>query len=81
MRHITYLYFSYLSRYSYKRIQVTIILSGADVIIGPVRIIGTLEYMVVNQNLICHQKMPQHIYYSHWADGARNEFNHEKDAI
>ena len=31
MRHITYLYFSYLSRYSWKQIQVTIFLSGTDV--------------------------------------------------
>ena len=31
MRHITYLYFSYLSRYSLIQIQVTIFLSGTDV--------------------------------------------------
>ena len=31
MRHITYLYFSYLLRYSQKQIQVTIFLSGTDV--------------------------------------------------
>ena len=74
MRYIAYLYFSYLSRYSYKDIQVTIFLSGTDVMIGQVRIIGTLEYMVVNQNLICHQKMPQRICYSHWANGDLTRF-------
>ena len=35
MRHLTYLYFIHLSRYSLIQIQVTILLSGTDVMFNP----------------------------------------------
>ena len=54
MRHITYLYFIYLSRYSLIQIQVTILLSGTDIKLQVCNLvfkkISQAEYQKVNKH-------------------------------